>query len=211
MVKYGDSVNALYKEIKRKLRRIEIECMREIRTRAQEGSPYQVIGYAYRLQACSIIKNAISDNPGWHFEYDVMYNLTKYGALKRLVNNIADKTDVLKAFKSGSTTGLGSQVNKIFNSCLDTVSEIKADKTPKLRYVADTNLVVAKNANCKWSVNNKRVERELGYSVLLVKIRENNFNDKRFAEGNILYALDTPENREIIKKYYGEVLGSWSI
>lgn len=211
MVKYGDSTLKVYKEIKQVMRSIEKDTMREIMKRASDGCPYQVVHYSYKLEACSIIKNAISDNKEWHFNYNNLFKLTQRSVLERCVNEIASKMRLSRGFKLGCEDNYGSAINDAFEACMRTVFEIEKNKEPKLLHVRDTNLVVSKSTHCAVKTNNARVKKLLGYNILKVKVRENNVYDARLSSEGMLYAIDTPENREIIAKYYGEVLGEWDI
>ena len=82
------------------------------------------------------------------------------------------------------------------------------NKEPKLVSVKDTGLIVSRSAHCSARTNNKRVQRELGYELITVKVREENVFDARASVSGVLYVIDTPENREIIAQYGYEVLNN---
>ena len=206
MVKYGADTLIVYKEVKKVLRQVESEVMREIRKRAANGSPYEVVHYSYKLEALSMIKNAISDNKEWNFSYDSMYKLTKKSVVEQCVNTIASKMKILRGFKLGNNHIYGSGINNAFGACMRTVFDAEVNKEPKLVSIKDTGLVVSHSRQCSAKTNNKRVQRELGYELITVKIREENIYDARESVSGVLYAIDTPENREIIAQYGYEVL-----
>lgn len=202
-VPYGTDVEKTYHAAKDTVKSVERDVIHEICKRGSEGKPYEVVYYCYMLEACSIIKSEISKEPELAPPYDMIYALTDKNAVKDLVNTLADSLRVTRGlYKLHPDNHYRKSLTLVVDECFDDMYIPKGTDL-NLRRVYDTNLIVA-----FWRPENLELARKSGFSLIEVPARVENQKAKQedfivSDENNMMYAIDTPENREILKQYYG--------
>lgn len=197
MVKRGDTVEKVYGRAMEVAEEITRETEEKLKNATSEEEKQQ---YTYKLEACRFFKEYLKDNGCWHFAYCKVIKMTDKDKLDGCLDKLAYMFSRYKRFKIGTKDIFNEMYMSMMGECM-----MPMDITYDTDFVCanrDTKLIVAWYGMRDIQIAIKRIKDELGYDVIPILPRKGKVYDAQATYDGLMYALDTPENREIIDKYY---------
>ena len=197
MVKRGDTVEKVYSRAMEVAEEITRETEEKLKNATNEEEKQT---YKYKLEACRFFKEYLKENDYWHFAYCKVIKMTDKDKLDGCLDKLAYMFSRYKGFKMGTKDIFRPMYGSMMSECMIPM-DLKYD-TDFIHANRDTKLIAASYGMRDIQEAIRKIKDELGYDVIPVLPRKGKVYDAQVTYGGVIYALDTPENREIIDKYY---------